>query len=121
MQTPILDPYTDQVQKNCINDLNRINQMQKTITALRGKNMELSNKHLSLKTHVEGKYQFQDSVNLRPFVFKLYIHLYSTVIWPPPPYKVCIYNYSPVLPISILAKPNLKNVFDVIFLKSIQL
>ena len=37
MQTPILDSYTDQVQKNYINDLNRINQMQKTITVLREK------------------------------------------------------------------------------------
>ena len=37
MQTPILDSYTDQVQKNYMNNLNRINQMQKTITALREK------------------------------------------------------------------------------------
>ena len=56
MQTPILDSYTDQVQKNYINDLNRINQKHKTITVLREKNKDLSNKYLSLKTQVEGNY-----------------------------------------------------------------
>ena len=56
MQTPILDSYTDQVQKNYISDLNRNNQMQKTITALREKNKDLSNKYMSLKNQVEGNY-----------------------------------------------------------------
>ena len=56
MQTPILDSYTDQVQKNYINDLNRINQMLKTITVLREKNKDLSNKYINLKTQVQGNY-----------------------------------------------------------------
>ena len=30
------------------------------------------------------------------------------MIWPAPPYKVCFDNYSPILPISIFAKPILK-------------
>ena len=56
MQTSILDSYTDQVQKTYINDLNRINQVRKTIKVLWKKNKHLSNKFLSLKTHVEGNY-----------------------------------------------------------------
>ena len=37
-----------------------MNQMQKTITALREKNKDLINEYLSLKTQLEGNYQFQD-------------------------------------------------------------
>ena len=56
MQSLILASYTDQVEKNYINDFNCINQMRKTISALWEKNKNLSNKYLSLKTQVEGNY-----------------------------------------------------------------
>ena len=51
MQTPILECYTDQVQKNYISYLNRINQCRKPF-----KNKDLGNEYLSLKTQVEGNY-----------------------------------------------------------------
>ena len=70
MQTPILDSYTDQVQKNYINNLHRINQMQKTITALREKK-EGSQQQISELKNPGGRKLLVSrlSVNLRPFIF----------------------------------------------------
>ena len=76
MQTPILDSYSDQVQKNYINYLNYINQTQKTITALRVK--KGSQQKIFEPKNQGGRKLLASrlSVNFRPFIF---LTLYSFI------------------------------------------